>query len=96
MYTQEDYLDMHDRPAPAIHRIDFTTTALQLKAMGIGNICRYTFAALLKVGYNGCRLYERQVWSLTQFFSVDFSKSRIDVKECVFNKCTIKVCVSCS
>jgi len=43
MYTQEDYLDMHDRPAPAIHRIDFTTTALQLKAMGIGNICRFGF-----------------------------------------------------
>ena len=36
-----------------------------------------------------------QVWSLTQFYSVDFSKARIDVKECVFNKCTIKVCISC-
>ena len=36
-----------------------------------------------------------QVWSLTQFYSVDFSKSRIDVKNCVFNKRTIKVCVSC-
>ena len=37
----------------------------------------------------------RKVWSLTQFYSVDFSKSRIDVKKCVFNKRTIKVCVSC-
>ena len=36
-----------------------------------------------------------QVWSLTQFYSVDFSQSRIDVKKCVFNKRTIKVCVSC-
>ena len=36
-----------------------------------------------------------QVWSLTQFYSVDFSKSRIDIKKCVFNKRTIKVCVSC-
>ena len=27
-----------------------------------------------------------QVWSLTQFFSVDFSQSRIGVKKCVFNK----------
>ena len=27
-----------------------------------------------------------QVWSLTQFYSVDFSKLRIDVKKCVFNK----------
>ena len=30
-------------PAPAIHRIDFTTTALQLKAMGINDICRFGF-----------------------------------------------------
>ena len=36
-----------------------------------------------------------QVWSLTQLYSVDFSKSRIDVKKCVFKKRTIKVCVSC-
>ena len=36
-----------------------------------------------------------QVWSLTQFYSVDFAKSRTDVKKCVFNKRTIKVCVSC-
>ena len=34
-----------------------------------------------------------QVWSLTQFYSVDFSKSRIDVNKCVFNKRTIKVLV---
>ena len=38
---------------------------------------------------------EDQVWSLTQFYSVDFSKSRIDVIKCVFYKRTIKVCVSC-
>ena len=37
----------------------------------------------------------RQVWSLTQFYSVYFSKSRIGVKKCVFNKRSIKVCVSC-
>ena len=36
-----------------------------------------------------------QVWSLTQFYSVDFSKSRIGVKKCVFNKRTIKGCISC-
>ena len=36
-----------------------------------------------------------QVWSLTQFYSVDFSQSRIDVKKCVFNKRTIKVCIPC-
>ena len=32
-----------------------------------------------------------QVWSLTQFYSVDFSKTSIGVKKCVFNKRTIKV-----
>ena len=36
-----------------------------------------------------------QVWSLTQFYSVEISQSRISVKKCVFNKRTIKVCVSC-
>ena len=36
-----------------------------------------------------------QVWSLTQFYSVDFSQSRVGVKKCVFYKRTIKVCVSC-
>ena len=39
---------------------------------------------------------EDQVWSLTQFYSIDFSKSRIDVNKCVFYKRTIKVCGSCS
>jgi len=43
MYTQEDYDNMHEVPKPCIHRIDFTTTALQLKAMGIGDICRFGF-----------------------------------------------------
>ena len=36
-----------------------------------------------------------QEWSLTQFYSVEFSQSRIGVKKCGFNKRTIKVCVSC-
>ena len=36
-----------------------------------------------------------QVWSLTQSYSVDFLKSRVCVNKCVFNKRTIKVCVSC-
>ena len=35
----------------------------------------------------------QQVWSLTQFYSVDFSESRIGVKS-AFS--TIKVCISCS
>ena len=37
-----------------------------------------------------------KVWSLAQFYSVDFLQLRIGVKKCVFNKRTIKVCVSCS
>ena len=32
-----------------------------------------------------------QVWSLTQFYSVDFLQSRIGVKKCVFIKRTIQV-----
>ena len=37
----------------------------------------------------------RQVWSLTQSYSVDSSQSRISVKKCVFSKRTIKVSFSC-
>ena len=37
-----------------------------------------------------------QVWSLTQFYSVDFSQSRIGGKEVRFQRTHIKVCVSCS
>ena len=36
-----------------------------------------------------------QVLSLTQFYSPDFLQSRIGVNGCVFNKCNIKVCVTC-
>ena len=35
-----------------------------------------------------------QVWPLTQLYFVDFSKSSIVVKKCVFNKRTIKVCIN--
>ena len=34
-----------------------------------------------------------QVWSLNQFYSVNFSQSKIGVNKCVFNELTIKVCV---
>ena len=37
----------------------------------------------------------REVWSLTQLYSVDFSQSRIGtLKKCVYNKRTIKVDMS--
>ena len=36
-----------------------------------------------------------QGWSLTQFYSGDFSQSRIGIEKLVFYKRTIKVCVSC-
>ena len=42
------------------------------------------------VGYN-----DDKVWLQTQFCSVDSSQLRIGVKKCIFNKRTIKVCVSC-
>ena len=35
-----------------------------------------------------------QVWSLTQFYSVELSQSRICVKKCSFIKRTIKICAS--
>ena len=38
---------------------------------------------------------DSQVWSLTQFYSVDFSQSKIGGKKCIFNKRTIKVSVNC-
>lgn len=43
MYTEEDYKQMVSVPAPAIHRIDLTSTVLQLKAMGIDDICNFGF-----------------------------------------------------
>ena len=36
-----------------------------------------------------------QVWSLTQFYSVDFHNPGSVLQKCVFNKRTIKVCISC-
>ena len=53
----------------------------------------HVLSIVLSVAGMEINLY--QVWSLSQFYSVDFSKSRIGVKKCVFNKRTIKVCVSC-
>lgn len=43
LYTHEDYLLMDSVQKPAIDRIDFTATALQLKAMGIDDICGFGF-----------------------------------------------------
>ena len=39
-------------------------------------------------------LNPRREWSLTQFYSVDFSLTRIGVKMCIFNKRTFMVCVT--
>ena len=57
--------------------------------------CLYWFAFFKQQSYLHVLLPSPQVWLPTQFYSVDFLKSRIDVKKCVFNKRTIKVCVSC-
>ena len=53
-------------------------------------------AVLVNLAEEESGLGHVQVGSLTQFYSVDFSKSRIGVKKCVLYKRTIKVCVSCS
>ena len=44
-----------------------------------------------KVILTGSAGLRGQVWSLTHFFSVEFSRSRIGLSKCVFNKRTIKV-----
>ena len=46
-------------------------------------------------GLKATMVTEPQVWPPTQFYSVDFSQSRIGVRKCVFNKRTIKEFVSC-
>ena len=55
--------------------------------------CRGFTGPLCSHDINECL---HQVWSLTQFYAVDFSNSRISVKKCVFNECTFKVCINCS
>ena len=40
LYTLEDYEKMNNVPSPAIHRIDFTSTALQLKGMLKPPLCK--------------------------------------------------------
>ena len=62
--------------------VDFVTNALYVATVALRLVAYY-------------RVSREQVWPLTQLYSVDFLKSRIDVKKCVFNKRTIKVCVSC-
>ena len=54
-----------------------------------------TLAGLSSSDLEVCESSNPQVWSLTQFYSVDFSKSRIGVNKCVFNRRKIKVCISC-
>ena len=53
--------------------------------------CRGLWSDWSSGGEPGTAAEAYQVWSLTQFYSVDFSKSRIGVKKCVFNKGKIKV-----
>ena len=55
-----------------------------------GGLCRETRGRLQGTIQNN-EAGSGQVWSLTQFYSVDFSQSWIGVRKCVFNKRTIKV-----
>ena len=63
-----------------------------LMAAGIPRRLTYSFFSMIGLCVQVCM---SQVWSLTQFYSVDFSQSRNGVNKCVFYKRTIKVCVSC-
>ena len=60
-----------------------------------GEVCLFDAQAAENESGGGKGSGDRQVWSLTQFYSVEFSQSRIGVNKCVFYKRTIKVCVSC-
>ena len=42
----------------------------------------FTALTVMRLSFSGSG--GNQVWSLNQFYSVDFSKSRIVVKKCVF------------
>ena len=61
--------------------------------------CQVSSFKTLELKHNvqirGKTMFPFVFWSLTQFYSVDFSQSRIGVIKCVFNKHTIKVCASC-
>ncbi|TRY75661.1 hypothetical protein TCAL_01271 [Tigriopus californicus] len=50
MYTKGDFETLNLAATPAIHRIDFIATALQLKAMGIHDICGFGFMDSPKPG----------------------------------------------
>ena len=61
---------------------------------GVDDI-QHTFDPIIFfLGQDICQV--NTVWSLTKFYSVDFSQSRIGVKKSVFNEGTIKVCVNCN
>ena len=65
----------------------------------VGEVSYHSYEGILIEGDERDRIAKNlgvhnKVWSLTQVYSVDFSKSRIGVKKCVFNKRKIKVCVS--
>ena len=64
--------------------------------MGEGGVVATTLTdPLATTGLPGTALLITMLMSLTQFYSVDFSQSRIGVNKCVFYKRTIKVCISC-
>ena len=88
-----------------VRLVSWTWTLMTMESMASANIltpamdCRSesaassTAAAASAAAEVPPSAVESQVWSLTQFYSVDFSQSRISVKKCVFNKRT-KVFVS--
>ena len=43
LYTESDYLNLKDFTPPEMQRCDLTPVILQLKALGIDNICKFEF-----------------------------------------------------
>ena len=80
-------------------RIKYSQLYLMLRSSSLSRACLSLCHCLARIDSTDDWAYLTsafsQVWLLTQFYSVDFSKSRIGVKKCVFNKRTIKFCVSC-
>ena len=80
-------------PRTSQHQFPFIFYGVQHPSAG--QACFLVLLTCRQVSKTPNRDILKQVWSLTQFYSVDISKSRIGVKKCGFNKLTIKVCVSC-
>ena len=82
-----------DQPASIDHLGSMASSLLQTQQNSLAKLDKEVATCKLNVeNAIGAERYDK-VCPLSQFYSVDFSQSRIGVKECFFNKRTIKVCV---